>query len=113
MVSILSNFEFYCLNHFEWFVQTQNRYKNKIACTCIVELLNRNETLIGIVTVGSVWEAADDSLIGHITRSSAYTVKKKCIFIPNYVAAELPPILVVFNCFKSYVLFDCFDQENN
>ena len=71
MVSILSNFEFYCLNHFVWLVLIQNRYKNKIALTCFVELLNRNEISYWNRHRWVFFEAADDSLTVNITRSSA------------------------------------------
>ena len=38
--------------------------------------------------------------------------KNKCNFTP-LVAAELPLISVQpFNCFKSYVLFDCIESDN-
>ena len=49
-----------------------------------------------------------------VTGALHCTVKNKCNYIPGMVAAELPSILVKrFNCFKSYVLFDCIGRENN
>ena len=43
-----------------------------------------------------------------------YTVKHNCNFTPNFVAAELPQLLVQpFTCFKSDVLLDSFSPDNN
>ena len=48
-----------------------------------------------------------------VTGALHCTVKNKCNYIPGTVAAELPSILVKrFNCFKSYVLFDCIGRVN-
>ena len=41
-----------------------------------------------------------------------YVTKRN--FIQQFVAAERPLILLLtFNCFKSSVLYDCYDPENN